>query len=235
MSERVRQKCSHSEEKYQTNISLETLDSGCLNSATVCGVDWTTLPDDTVIQLFSYLNYRDRASLASTCRTFRLLGSLPCLWGSLDLRSYKFDTVAAASLSLRCKNLQRLKFPAAVSADAIVSLQERELREISGDFCRDITDAALSVFVISSLSTPLSNTGSAVMNWILRVYQEVHEKVRDAAIALIDKEREGEQIDRALLKNVLGIFVEIGMGQMDRYEDDFEEAMLQDTLLPRFP
>ncbi|MBA0768950.1 hypothetical protein Gotri_017720, partial [Gossypium trilobum] len=119
MSERVRQKCSHSEEKYQTNISLETLDSGCLNSATVCGVDWTTLPDDTVIQLFSYLNYRDRASLASTCRTFRLLGSLPCLWGSLDLRSYKFDTVAAVSLSLRCKNLQRLKFPAAGSADAI--------------------------------------------------------------------------------------------------------------------
>ncbi|MBA0858839.1 hypothetical protein Goshw_000954 [Gossypium schwendimanii] len=145
MSERVRQKCSHSEEKYQTNISLETLNSGCLNSATVCGVDWTTLPDDTVIQLFSYLNYRDRASLASTCRTFRLLGSLPCLWGSLDLRSYKFDTAAAVALSLRCKNLQRLKFPAAGSADAIVSLQARELREISGDFCRDITDAALSV------------------------------------------------------------------------------------------
>ncbi|TYH88597.1 hypothetical protein ES332_D01G198400v1 [Gossypium tomentosum] len=228
MSERVRQKCSHSEEKYQTNISLETLDSGCLNSATVCGVDWTTLPDDTVIKLFSYLNYRDRASLASTCRTFRLLGSLPYLWGSLDLRSYKFDTVAAVSLSLRCKSLQRLKFLAAGSADAIVSLQARELREISGDFCRDITDATLSVFVISSLSTPLSNTGSTV-------YQEVHEKVRDAVIALIDKEREGEQIDRALLTNVLGIFVEIGMGQMDRYEDDFEEAMLQDTLLPRFP
>ncbi|MBA0714532.1 hypothetical protein Golax_013499, partial [Gossypium laxum] len=56
-----------------------------------------------------------------------------------------FDTAAAVSLSLRCKNLQRLKFPAAGSADAIVSLQARELREISGDFCRDITDAALSV------------------------------------------------------------------------------------------
>ncbi|KAE8665461.1 Cullin-2 [Hibiscus syriacus] len=61
------------------------------------------------------------------------------------------------------------------------------------------------------------------------VYMEVHEKVRDAVIALIDKEREGEQIDRALLKNVLDIFVEIGMGQMDHYEDDFEGAMLQDT------
>ncbi|PPR95983.1 hypothetical protein GOBAR_AA24689 [Gossypium barbadense] len=61
------------------------------------------------------------------------------------------------------------------------------------------------------------------------VYQEVHAKVKDAVITLIDKEREGEQIDRALLKNVLDIFVEIGMGQMDRYEDDFEADMLQDT------
>ena len=45
----------------------------------------------------------------------------------------------------------------------------------------------------------------------------------------IDQEREGEQIDRGLLKNVLDIFVEIGMGQMDYYENDFEAAMLKDT------
>lgn len=45
----------------------------------------------------------------------------------------------------------------------------------------------------------------------------------------IDQEREGEQIDRALLKNVLDIFVEIGMGHMDCYENDFEAAMLKDT------
>ncbi|OMP06647.1 hypothetical protein COLO4_07999 [Corchorus olitorius] len=61
------------------------------------------------------------------------------------------------------------------------------------------------------------------------VYKDVHGKVREAVIALIDKEREGEQIDRALLKNVLDIFVEIGMGQMDRYEEDFEAHMLEDT------
>ncbi|PHT71225.1 putative cullin-like protein 2 [Capsicum annuum] len=46
---------------------------------------------------------------------------------------------------------------------------------------------------------------------------------------LIDQEREGEQIDRALLKNVLDIFVEIGMGEMGYYENDFEDAMLKDT------
>ncbi|KAF9604479.1 hypothetical protein IFM89_006801 [Coptis chinensis] len=61
------------------------------------------------------------------------------------------------------------------------------------------------------------------------VYQELNVKVKDAVIALIEQEREGEQIDRALLKNVLDIFVEIGMGQMDCYENDFETAMLKDT------
>ena len=47
--------------------------------------------------------------------------------------------------------------------------------------------------------------------------------------AQIDREREGEQIDRTLLKNVLGIFVEIGMGNMDAYETDFVTFLLQDT------
>lgn len=61
------------------------------------------------------------------------------------------------------------------------------------------------------------------------VYEEVGGKSKDAVIALIDEEREGGQIDRALLKNVLDIFVEIGMGQMCYYEKDFETAMLDDT------
>lgn len=62
-----------------------------------------------------------------------------------------------------------------------------------------------------------------------QVYDALKNKAKDAIIALIDREREGEQIDRALLKNVLDIFVEIGMGQMVCYEKDFEEHMLQDT------
>ncbi|CAH1441524.1 unnamed protein product [Lactuca virosa] len=61
------------------------------------------------------------------------------------------------------------------------------------------------------------------------VYEEAKGKAKDAVIALIDQEREGEQIDRALLKNVIGIYVEIGMGQMDFYEKDFETDMLVDS------
>lgn len=45
----------------------------------------------------------------------------------------------------------------------------------------------------------------------------------------IEREREGEQIDHSLLKNVLDIFVSIGMGNMDSYVNDFEDFMLKDT------
>ncbi|CAN6690525.1 unnamed protein product [Malus baccata var. baccata] len=61
------------------------------------------------------------------------------------------------------------------------------------------------------------------------VYREVNANARIAVIDLIDKEREGEQIDRALLKNVVDIFVEIGMGQMESYEQDFEAHLLVDS------
>ncbi|KAF9595882.1 hypothetical protein IFM89_005368 [Coptis chinensis] len=62
------------------------------------------------------------------------------------------------------------------------------------------------------------------------VYENIKVEAKDAVIALIHREREGEQIDRALLKNVLDIFVEVGMGTTDRYEKDFEEALLGDTV-----
>ncbi|XP_058200172.1 cullin-1-like [Rhododendron vialii] len=61
------------------------------------------------------------------------------------------------------------------------------------------------------------------------VYEELKVAVRDAVIALIDVEREGDQIDRALLKNVLDIYVEIGMSLMEYYENDFEDELLKDS------
>ncbi|GMN46436.1 hypothetical protein TIFTF001_015620 [Ficus carica] len=82
-------------------------------------------------------------------------------------------------------------------------------------------------FIARRSLPPLNEVGLTCFRDL--VYQELNAKVRDAVISLIDQEREGEQIDRALLKNVLDIFVEIGMGQMDQYENDFEAAMLKDT------
>ncbi|KAI3508751.1 hypothetical protein L1887_23764 [Cichorium endivia] len=62
-----------------------------------------------------------------------------------------------------------------------------------------------------------------------QVHQYVNGKVGEAVISMIDREREGEQIDRGLVKAALDISVEIGMGKMDYYEDDFEPSMLEHT------
>ena len=61
------------------------------------------------------------------------------------------------------------------------------------------------------------------------VYAKLKSVAKDAVLALVDKERDGEQVDRALIKNALGIFVEMGMGGMEAYETDFEAFLLTDT------
>ncbi|KAK4265738.1 hypothetical protein QN277_026752 [Acacia crassicarpa] len=79
-------------------------------------------------------------------------------------------------------------------------------------------------FIVQKSLQPLNAVGLTCFREM--VYKETNGKVRDAVISLIDQEREGEQIDRDLLKNVLDIFVEIGM---DCYENDFEADMLKNT------
>lgn len=61
------------------------------------------------------------------------------------------------------------------------------------------------------------------------VYVEIKKTAKDAVLRIVEKEREGELIDRALVKNILGIFIEVGMGGMDTYERDFEEHLLSET------
>eukprot|EP00877_Chromochloris_zofingiensis_P005717 jgi/Chrzof1/15146/Cz09g29020.t1 len=62
-----------------------------------------------------------------------------------------------------------------------------------------------------------------------QVYVEVKRKAKDAVLKLIEREREGELIDKVLVRNILDIFIEVGMGGMESYEKDFEEPMLQET------
>ncbi|KAI9181072.1 hypothetical protein LWI28_011175 [Acer negundo] len=82
-------------------------------------------------------------------------------------------------------------------------------------------------FIARRSLPPLNEVGLTCFRDL--VYIELKDNAKDAIITLVDKEREGEQIDRSLLKNVLDIYVEIGMGQMDNYEQDFEAHLLQDT------
>jgi len=62
-----------------------------------------------------------------------------------------------------------------------------------------------------------------------QVYVDVKRKAKDAVLKLIEREREGELIDKTLVKNILDIFIEVGMNGMEAYERDFEEPMLVET------
>jgi len=61
------------------------------------------------------------------------------------------------------------------------------------------------------------------------VFARVKNDVRRAAIDIIERERDGEQVDHALLKSIVNIYVEMGMGENKVYAEDLETAFLTNT------
>lgn len=61
------------------------------------------------------------------------------------------------------------------------------------------------------------------------MYEEMKKKAREAVLKQVEAERDGEQVDFGLLRDVLAIFQEVGMGKLDAYNADFEEFLLADT------
>ncbi|MBA0876828.1 hypothetical protein Goshw_003056, partial [Gossypium schwendimanii] len=84
------------------------------------------------------------------------------------------------------------------SVNALVSLQGRELREISGDFCRDITDVALSV--IAARHEMLEINGDAI-----NALAEHCRKLKDVGFV------ESDNIDEVALGNLNSVkFLSVG-------------------------
>lgn len=61
------------------------------------------------------------------------------------------------------------------------------------------------------------------------VFSVISEDIRNAALSIVRRERDGESIDRSLLKAVLGIFAEMGMGKLDVYTEEWETPFLEAT------
>ncbi|CAM6083869.1 unnamed protein product [Calypogeia fissa] len=61
------------------------------------------------------------------------------------------------------------------------------------------------------------------------VYEEMKNKLKDILATMIHNEREGGNIDWTLVKNMLGMFVEIGLHSVDFYEHEIELPMLTDA------
>ena len=85
MSRRIHRKVARRENDSVVMPSCPEFENEGLSLNEEGIVDWVKLPYDTVIQLLSSLNYRDRASLSSTCRTwwgFRDLSLFVAIFGS---------------------------------------------------------------------------------------------------------------------------------------------------------
>ncbi|EEC45924.1 CULlin protein 1 [Phaeodactylum tricornutum CCAP 1055/1] len=61
------------------------------------------------------------------------------------------------------------------------------------------------------------------------VYDEMKRETTAAILGLINDEREGQIIDKSLVKSIVELYENMGMGSLDAYNGDLEEPLLQST------
>jgi cullin 1 len=61
------------------------------------------------------------------------------------------------------------------------------------------------------------------------VYDSVKKDVTASILRMIKEEREGNVVDRDLIKRCVDIYVKMGMGNVDAYETDFEQPFLESS------
>ncbi|KAF5816719.1 putative F-box domain, armadillo-like helical, leucine-rich repeat domain superfamily [Helianthus annuus] len=147
MTRSVRQKCEKETRESDLSDEPEMENLECLKLDDDGIVDWTRLPDDAVIDVFTRLSYRDRANMSSACKSWRSVGSSSCLWRSLDLRAHRCEGELMECLASRCSNLQKLRFRGSANTDSLVSIRANNLKELSGDFCKVLSDSTLTLIV----------------------------------------------------------------------------------------
>jgi len=71
---------------------------------------------------------------------------------------------------------------------------------------------------------PLHNRGYSIFQQL--VFDEVKKDTRNALLRVINLERQGEHIDQDLVKGVIEMFIDLGLGNPNVYNSEFEEAFL---------
>lgn len=61
------------------------------------------------------------------------------------------------------------------------------------------------------------------------IYMSIKDNTTNSIISLIDEEREGEIIDKTLVKNIVELYEQMGMGSLDSYTNDLEAPLLEGT------
>lgn len=74
---------------------------------------------------------------------------------------------------------------------------------------------------------PLNNRGYSI--FLQMVFEECKKDTRTALLRVINLERQGEHIDQDLVKGIIEMFIELGLGNPNVYNNEFEEAFLPAT------
>lgn len=127
-----------------------------------------------------------------------------------------------------------------ISSKVLPSLRRKENQDLLKELLKQWTNHRilsrwlsrffyyLERYFIRKVGLP-SLKGTSHLAFYKLIYGEINGQITDAILSLIDKEREGEQIDQTFVKEVLDIYVEIGEDSLKYYEKDFEEAMVNAT------
>lgn len=71
---------------------------------------------------------------------------------------------------------------------------------------------------------PLHNRGYSIFHQL--VFEECKKDTRNALLSVINCERQGEHIDQDLVKGIIEMFIDLGLGNPSVYNTEFEEAFL---------
>jgi len=71
---------------------------------------------------------------------------------------------------------------------------------------------------------PLHNRGYSIFHQL--VFEECKRDTRNALLRVINLERQGEHIDQDLVKGVIDMFIDLGLGSPNVYNTEFEETLL---------
>mmetsp|Transcript_13363 Transcript_13363/g.25225 ORF Transcript_13363/g.25225 Transcript_13363/m.25225 type:complete len:754 (-) Transcript_13363:141-2402(-) len=71
---------------------------------------------------------------------------------------------------------------------------------------------------------PLHNRGYSIFHQL--VFETCKKDARQALLRVINQERQGEHIDQDLVKGVIEMFIDLGIGNLTVYTSEFEEAFL---------
>lgn len=95
---------------------------------------------------------------------------------------------------------------------------------------RDILMYMDRTYVTQKRKLPVYDNGLYIFRDVIMRHGNVRDRLRSRLLLCIERERQGELIDRDLIKSVLRMLVDLGVHSHAVYENDFEKYFLETTL-----